>query len=212
MAIPRSILFKVLAGAAVFALSFWLTLLVMDQFEPASPWEPIRSNPILTFGDASSSARALSDSVTLRFLGSGYAEIEDTKNLQCFKYDCKFSLTVAFSPMPVQQQFIVGQSFVGEPGWHLLLLDGRLVLQTDGGMRQLEAAFSPKPGQRYKIDIEHIGEARIAVDDVVLARHPVVPFADIARNVTIGGRPGPSPLAMTGAVSNVEIATQRLRQ
>jgi hypothetical protein len=212
MASPRSIVLKVIAGTAVFALSFWLTLLAMNQFEPASPWEPLRSNAILTFGDASSSARTLSDGVTLRFLGNGYAEIDGTKDLQCFKYECKFSLTVAVSPTQVEQQFIVGQSFMGEPGWHLLLLGERLVLQTDGGMRQLDTAFSPKPGQRYKVDIEHAEhEARIAVDGVVLARHPVVPFADLARNVTIGGRAGPFPLSMSGAVSGVEISKQRWR-
>jgi hypothetical protein len=183
----------------------------MDQFEPASPWEPIRANAIATFGDASASARTLSDGVTL--LGNGYAEIDGTKDLPCFKYECKFSLTVAFAPTQVDQQFIVGQSFMGEPGWHLLLLGERLVLQTEGGMRQLDAAFSPKPGQRYKIDIEHADkEARIAVDGVVLARHPVVPFADTARNVTIGGRAGPFPLSMSGAVSGVEISKQRSRQ
>jgi hypothetical protein len=211
MSSTKSLVLKILAGAAVFAVSFWLTLLVLDH--PQSPWDPIRSNAILTFGDAWSSARTLSDGVTLRFLGNGYAEIDGTKDLQCFKYECKFSLTVAFAPTQVDQQFIVGQSFMGEPGWHLLLLGERLVLQTDGGMRQLDAAFSPKPGQRYKVDIAHADqEARIAVDGVVLARHPVLPFADIPRNVTIGGRAGPVPVSMSGAVSGVEILKQRSRQ
>jgi hypothetical protein len=207
MAGSRSIVLKVLAGAAVFALSFWLTLLVMDQFEPASPWAPVRSNAIATFGDASASAPALTDAVTFRFGGNGYAEIEDTKGLQCLKYQCKFSFTVAFGPLPPPVQLIMGQSFSGEKGWHFLLVGGRLVLQIEGGAIELGAPFAPKPGQRYKMEIARDERgAAISVDGVVQVKGDVLPFTDIARNLTIGGRPGPNTSALIGAVSEVNIS------
>ena len=207
MAKPRSILWMTLAGAAVFALSFWLTLLVMDQFEPPSPWEPLRSNPIATFGDTLVSANTLSDSVNFQFRGNGYAEVEDTKGLQCLKFECRFSLTVAFAQQPANLQLIIGQSFAGENGWHLLLVGPRLVLQREGGTIELAAPFTPKPGQRYKIEIARAdGGVVVSVDGAVLVKGNVVPFTDIARNLTIGGRAGPVPGNLTGFVTDVNIS------
>jgi hypothetical protein len=202
---------KILAGAGLFALSFWLTLQAMDYFQ--SPWEPIRSNAIATYGEASSSGRSFTDSVTFRFLGDGYAEVEDTNELQCLKFECRFSLVVAFAPTQAGQQLIIGQSFVAENGWHLLLVGGSLVLQREGGSIELAAPFTPKPGQRYKIDIARADRGvRISVDDVVLVSGDVVPFTDIARNLTIGGRAGPSQVPLTGAVSDVEVARLKPQQ
>jgi hypothetical protein len=208
MSRSTSIVLRILAGAGVFALSFWLTLLVLDH--PQSPWEPIRSNPILTFGDASSSSRTLTDGVTFRFGGNGYAEIENTQGLQCLKYECRFSLTVAFAPLPAELQLIIGQSFSGENGWHLLLVKGRLMLQREGGSNELAAPFIPKPGQRYKLEIARDDRGTsVSVDGVVLVKGEVLPFTDIARNLTMGGRPGPTTAALTGAVSEVEISRLR---
>lgn len=202
-----SLALKIVVGAGLFVSAFWLTLLVMDQFEPASPWQPIRSNAILTFGDASSSARTLTDSVSFRFLGKGHAEVEDTKGLRCRENQCRFSLIIAFAPQPADLQLIIGQSFAGEYGWHLLLIGGRLVLQTEAGAVELAAPFAPKPGQRYKIEIARAGGGvTVSVDGVALMQGDVVPFSDIARNLTIGGRDGPIPANLTGTVSNVEIA------
>jgi hypothetical protein len=202
----RSIVLKILAGAAVFALSFWLTLLAMDQLEPVSPWDPNRSNPIATFGDASTTGRVLADDVTFRFGGNGYAEIEGTDGLQCLKYECKFSLMAAFAPLPPPVQLIIGQSFSGENGWHLLLVGERLVLQIEGGTINLDGPFTPKPGQRYKMEIARDGKgARVSVDGVVVVKGDVLPFTDIARNLTIGGRPGPNTSGLSGAVSEVSI-------
>jgi len=204
MSRSTSMVLRILAGAGVFALSFWLTLLVLEH--PQSPWEPIRSNPILTFGDASSSARILTDGVTFRFGGNGYAEIENTQGLECLKYECRFLLTVAFAPLPPDLQLIIGQSFSGENGWHLLLVAGRLILQREGGSNELAAAFTPKPGQRYKMAIDRDGRGtRVSVDNAVLMKGEVLPFTDIARNLTIGGRPGPNSAALSGAVSELEI-------
>lgn len=79
------------------------------------------------------------------------------------------------------------QSFGGERGWHLLLLGERLLLQTEGGTLQLDAAFAPKPGQRYKISIARAGlGVAISVDGAVLVKGDVVPFTDIVRNLMVG--------------------------
>jgi hypothetical protein len=207
----RLIALQAVAGAGLFALFFWLTLQVMDYFH--SPWEPIRSNNILTFGDASSSSRSLTDGVTFRFGGNGYAEVEDTKGLQCLKFECRFALTVAFAPMPADLQLIIGQSFEGENGWHLLFFRDRMILQREGGTIELAAPFAPKPGQRYKIEIARADQgARVSVDGVVLMKGDVLPFTDIARNLTIGGRAGPNTGALTGAVSEVDISRLKLQQ
>jgi hypothetical protein len=134
----------------------------------------------------------------------------DTKGLQCRKFECRISFAVAFAPFPAPQQFIMGQSFGGQPGWHLLLLGERLVLQTDGVAEQLDTAFTPNPGQRYKIEIVRSHwRVAISVDSVVLAKGDVVPFTDLVRNLTVGGREGPSRLPLTGAVGDLKIARLR---
>jgi hypothetical protein len=103
-------------------------------------------------------------------------------------------------------QLIIGQSFSGENGWHLLLVKGRLMLQREGGSNELAAPFTPKPGQRYKVEIVRDDRGTsVSVDGVVLAKGEVLPFTDIARNLTIGGRAGPHRAAFTGAVSEVRI-------
>ena len=85
------------------------------------------------------------------------------------------------------------------------------MLQTEGGVIELVASFSPKPGERYKIDIAPDDqEVKLSVDDVVLARSGAVPFTDLARNVTIGGRAGPMLLPFVGVITDVQIARQRL--
>ena len=212
MSSSRSIALKVLAGAGVFALSFWLTLLAMDYFE--SPWDPILSNPISSFGDASSSTPTLTDDSQFRFPGNGYVEIGDTKTLQCLRFDCKFSLKVAFGSSPISDtQLIIGQSSLNEPGWHLLFAGGRLILQTDGGSKELAAALAPKVGQSYKFDIvRDQNTVRLSVDGVVVAEGQVSPFTDIARDLTIGGRPGPIRLPLKGTIGDLQIARQKVPQ
>ena len=208
----RSIALKAVAGAAVFGLSFWLSLRVMEYFQ--SPWEPIGSNAVVAVGDASASAPSLADDTAFQFLGDGYIEIQNTKSFQCVNIGCRLSLTVAFGPVPAAStQLIVGQSFLGEKGWHLLLADGRLLLQRDGGTIQIAAPFAPRAGQYYKFDIVHDQRGvTLSVDGVVVAEGNQLPFTDLARDLTIGGRAGPIRLPLTGAVTHVEIATQRSGQ
>ena len=140
-------------------------------------------------------------------------EIQNTNGLQCLKFNCSFSLALTFASTPATTQLIIGQSVFGELGWHLLWTGGGLLLQTDGGANPLAAPFAPKPGQRYKIDLvrdEH--EVKLSVDDVVLAKSSTLPFTDLARNVTIGGRSGTVVLPLTGAVTDVRIARLRPQQ
>jgi hypothetical protein len=204
----RSIALKILSGAGLVALSFWLTLQAFEYFQ--SQWEPISSNIILTYGDASASTIAFDKHAKFKFPGNGYVELQNTRGLQCRTFNCSFSLVVAFAPIQSDPQFIIGQSFQGQPGWHLLLGGGRLVLLTENSTNPLAVPFVPKPGQRYKIDIardDH--EVTMMVDDVTVAKSRAIPFTDLARDVTVGGRPGPSLLALSAAISDVQIARQR---
>ena len=199
---------RILGGLGLSALSFWLSLLAMEYFQ--SRWEPIRPPVILTFGDALASAISLTKDTKFQFRGNGYVELQDTRGLQCLTFKCNFSLSVAFGPIKTTPQFLIGQSFPGEAGWHLRWGDGRLVLQTDGDAVELAAAFSPKPGQRNKIDIAPDEQGfKLSVDDAVVARSKSVPFTDLARDVTIGGRAGPNQQAFTGAITEVQIARRR---
>jgi hypothetical protein len=203
---------KILSGAGLFALSFWLTLQAMEYFR--SQWEPIDSNIILTFGDASASTVAFSKDARFKFPGiNGYVEIQNTNGLQCQKFNCSFSLALTFASTQSDPQLIIGQSVYGEIGWHLLWTGGRLLLQTDGGANALAAPFAPKPGRRYKIDIVRDElEVKLSVDDVVLAKSNTLPFTDLPRNVTIGGRSGPVILPLSGVISDVQIARYRPQQ
>src|SRR5262245_11852361 len=85
---------KILFGGALVALSFWGTLQIMDR----SPWQPIRSNKVLVFGDASASMQTLAPEIKFQFAGNGYAEIEGTKGLRCLTFSCRFALMVTFFP------------------------------------------------------------------------------------------------------------------
>jgi hypothetical protein len=206
----RSIALKILSGAGLLALSFWLTLQALEYFQ--SRWEPISSNIILTYGDASASTIAFDKHAKFKFPGNGYVELQNTRGLQCRTFNCSFSLVVAFAPIQSDPQFIIGQSFDGQAGWHLQLGGGgaRLELLTEGGKNLLAAPFVPKTGQRYKIDIARDDdEVRMMVDDVTVAKSRSIPFTDLARDVTVGGRPGPSLLALSAAISDVQIARQR---
>jgi hypothetical protein len=90
---------------------------------------------------------------------------------------------------------------------------GRLVLQSEGSTNPLAVPFVPKPGQRYKIDVARDDqEVTMSIDGMVTSRSRDIPFTDLARDVTIGGRPGPTLLALTAAISDVQIARQRARQ
>ena len=218
MAVPRTAVaafpssgwtaLKILGGAALAALSFWVTLHAIEYFQ--SRWEPIRSSTILTFGDAFASAITFNSGAKFQFPGIGYVQIQDTKALHCHKFKCSFSLAVSFSPSKTDPQLIIGQSYYGEIGWHLLWSAGHLLLQTDGGANSLAVPFVPKVGQRYKIDIARDDdEVKLSVDDVVLGRSKQIPFTDLGRDLTIGGRAGPVLLPLAGAITDVTIARHR---
>jgi hypothetical protein len=82
---------------------------------------------------------------------------------------------------------------------------------TDGrGCGATRYRFTTNPAQRYKIEIVRFDwRVAISVDSVVLAKGNVVPFTDLARNLTVGCREGPSRLPLTGAVSDLKIARLR---
>jgi hypothetical protein len=201
---------RILGGVGVIALSFSLTLVGIEYLR--SPLEHLRPI-ILTFGDASASAITLSEGTRLQFPGQGYVQLQDTKDLRCRKFSCHLSLAVTFGPTRADLQFIVGQSHPAEAGWLLMSGGGHLVLQTEHAEIRLGAPFSPKLGQRYKIDIvRDEQEVKLSVDDMELVRSRQVPLTDLARDLTIGGRPGPDPLSINGLITDVHIARQRLRQ
>jgi hypothetical protein len=203
----KSTALKISIGGGLVILSFLVSLQAMQYFR--SPWESIRSNTILTFGDASSSTIFLTEGAKFQFPGNGYVEIQNTKSLQCLRVECRFLLAVVFGPASPSTRLIVGQSFSGEDGWHLKSADGRLVLQTEGGGSELAAAFDPKPGQRYRIDIVRSEEeVRLSVDDVVLAKSKAIPFTNVARDLTFGGRGGSNQMPFVGTISEVQISWQ----
>ena len=202
---------EIAVGGGLVILSFLIALPAMQYLEP--PWQPIRKNVILTFGDASSSEIFLTEGAKFQFPGNGYVEVQNTKSLQCLTVECRFSLTVAFGPpSPSTARLIVGQSFSGEGGWHLLSTAGRLLLQTEEDGNEVAAGFDPKPGQRYKLDIVRSEEeVRLSVNDTVLAKSKTIPFAHIARDVTFGGRAGSNQMPFVGAISEVQVSWRSLR-
>jgi hypothetical protein len=165
---------------------------------------------IVTFGNASVSPGSPAEGPRFRFPGHGYVQIEDTNSLQCLKFKCRVSLTVTFQPSSTNPQLIIGQSFLGESGWHLLFNGARFLLQTEGG-NEMSVAFSPNPGQRYRLAVVRGDQViEFSIDDIVEARSYAVPFTDIARDLTVGGRAGPSRFALTGTVEDLQIARQRM--
>jgi hypothetical protein len=199
---------QILAGVALIVVSFLVSLAAIEYFQPA--WQAMGANRILTFGNASASPRPSGEGAKFQFPGDGYVQIEGTKSLQCLKFKCRFSLTVIFQPTFANPQLIIGQSVAGESGWHLLFNGARLLLQTEGG-DEMSVAFSPSPGQRYRLAMVRGDQiVELSIDDIVVARSYVVPFTDIARDLTVGGRAGSSRLAMTGTVEDLQIARQRL--
>ena len=204
----RSTVLKILGGAGLAALSFWVTLHAIEYFQ--ARWEPIRSK-ILTFGGASSSAPSLTQDTKFQFVGNGYAEIQDTNALQCLKSKCRFSLKVAFSATTANPQLIIGQSFSGENGWHLLYDAGRLRLTTEGGGGELAITFSPQPEHPYKVDfgLNDEGVVDFSLDDVPVMKTYAMPFTDIARPLTVGGRAGSATLAFSGKVTDLHVSRRK---
>jgi hypothetical protein len=69
------------------------------------------------------------------------------------------------------------------------------------------------PASATKIGIERDErEVRLFVDDVLVARSNTLPFTDLARDVTIGGRSGPVVLPLSGAITDLQIARYRPQQ
>jgi hypothetical protein len=203
---PRLVVLKIVTAVALIAASFWLTLEAIDHYRPT--WQPISSNKILTFGKASASPPALTPDTKFQFAGSGYIEIQGTEGLRCLTFRCHFTLMVTFYPTNANPQLILGQSNGGEDGWHLLFDGGRLLMQS-GADNIVIVAFHPTPMQPFKFDIVRGGqETRFSIDDVIMTRTYANPFTDIAQNLTLGGRAGPTQLSFTGAVSDVQIAKQ----
>jgi hypothetical protein len=109
-------------------------------------------------------------------------------------------------------QMVLGQSFSGTPGWHLLFTGGDLDLQTDGGITRIVAAFRPERRAEYKIDVITDEEGcRIAIDAAVIAKGKVRPFVDVNRNLTIGGRPGSIPLGLIGEIRSVKFSIKPVK-
>ncbi len=206
-----SIMLKIIGGVGVAVLSFWATLRFLDYFPAGFPFGETGSNYAITmFGNATSSAPYLAKTTRLQFRGGGYAQIQDTKGLLCRTFLCNFSMSVEFSgPTPSSPQLIVGQSYSGERGWHLLLAGGQLVLQIDGGEQQIAASFAPDKGRRYVIDIlSSTQEVKLSVDGVVIVTGKSQLFTDINRDITIGGRAGSIQLGLFAEVTNVQISRQ----
>lgn len=192
--------------------SFWITLKGLDYYDVVVSTSVRQDTqppgaPIATFGDSATSEKSFRDTTRFQFKGQGYTTIEGTKDLRCLTSRCNFSLTVEFGDLnPGNTQLLIGQSFSGEPGWHLLFVGAQLILQTDGGAIQISAPFKPELRRRYKIDITSSEEeVTISVDNNTAAKSKLRPFTDVNRDISVGGRPGASPLGLNGEITNLRI-------
>jgi Transposase, Mutator family len=204
---------KILAGIAIVLLSFAGTTFLLNWLwntsEPSmSGQQPAAGKTIITSGDAIASTSVLRDDTRFQFKGNGLARIEGTAGLKCLARKCSILATVEFgASAPEKGDMIVSQSYIGEHGWHLLWLPGMLYLQMEGGgSNQIAAPFTPSPGQRYAIQIANEDQqVTMSIDGKIVGTTKQSPFTDIARDVTVGGRDGPSPNYFIGAVSNLRI-------
>jgi hypothetical protein len=206
------ILLIALGGLCVVLVAFVGTTLVLNWLmgPPDVAGQPLLGKTIVTSGGASASTRIFQADTSFQFKGNGFARIEGTKGLNCLTHRCNLSATVEFaSANPSGQAVIVGQSYAGgEQGWHLIWIPGQLYLQPDGGgPNQIAAAFTPNPGERYEIDIVNKNSlVTMSINGATVGATKEAPFKDIARDLTIGGRDGPSMNAFTGKVSHLAIA------
>jgi peptidoglycan/LPS O-acetylase OafA/YrhL len=195
------------AGAVVIVVT--LFYIALSSVEPVGPGDDvIAGNTIVTSGDATASTPILYDSTTFQFKGNGFAQIKRTAGLKCLTNKCTLSATMVFgSSIPDQYEVIFGQSYHGERGWHLLWTPGQLYLQPDGGGNsQIIVPFTPKPGERYAIQIVNSDQGvTISIDGNVVGTSRVSPMTDIVRDLTIGGREGPRSNGFVGSVSNLRV-------
>jgi hypothetical protein len=202
------------AGAvAIVIAAFLITNAVLNYFSgsigPSSDvGNVLAGKTIITSGDATASTLTLHDNTDLRFKGSGFARIVGTSGLKCLTNRCSFSTTIAFaSATPEKYEVIFGQSYSGERGWHLLWIPGRLYLQPDGGdSSQIVVPFTPKPDQKYAIEVANSGSGvTVSIDGNVVGTSKQSPMTDIARDVTIGGRDGASTNGFAGSITDARL-------
>jgi hypothetical protein len=198
------------AGAVAIVVA--LFFIILNYVAPPISFSPgddvIAGKTILITGDAKASTSTLEDSTYFQFKGNGFAQIKGTAGLRCLTNKCTLSATLVFeSPIPEQYEVIFGQSYHGELGWHLLWIPGQLYLQPDGGSRsQIVVPFTPKPGEKYAIQIANSGQnIAMSIDGEIVGTSKVSPITDIARDLTIGGRGGPRTNGFVGRVSDLRI-------
>lgn len=200
-----------LGGIAIVIASFEATTIGLNWLAGPAGNEPASDNPIQLYGDAVASTPEWQESTVFEFKGNGIAKIRGTSNLHCLTKKCKLSAKVEFGSTTAapQGEIIVGQSFHGEHGWHLLWTPGQLYLQGEGGA-QIVVPFTPVVGQTYVITTTNIKDAvQLSINGTPVSAPSSSPFTDIARDVTVGGREAPGASAgsnhFVGKVSELKI-------
>lgn len=225
MATQRTLLFTA-AGVGVVLLSFVITSVVLNWLSSSPPTpspapqgasQPALGKAITIVGDASASTPTLQDNTGFQFKGNGLARIEDTSGLNCLTNKCSFSITVEFpgsepaQPGPNHYEMILAQSYDDEAGWHLIWVQGTLILASYKDQNaKISAGFTPNPGQSYLIETKNTdgGGLSMTINGQTAGSNASSPFADTARPLTVGGREGPDPkYYFTGKVSNLRFYT-----
>lgn len=196
-----SLSLKVLGGLMIVAASFGGTTALLNWLS-SDREQAALGKPLVITGSAAASTPVLQDATKFQFDGKGFVTIEGTADLQCATNKCGVSLVADFTSSNAGSgEILVGQSYAGEHGWHLLWIPGQLILQPDGGGNQIASSFSPTIGQQYKIEITNASNGvSMLVNDKEVALNKNTPFTNIARNITVGGRAG---AAMNGFVGNI---------
>jgi hypothetical protein len=216
----RTLLFT-LAGAVIVVTSFVATTFILNWLSVAgdgsasSRDQPALGKEITIIGDAGASTPILQADTSFNFRGDGLARIEDTSGLRCLTNKCSFSVAVEFPGSKPDKsdhyEVIIGQTYAGEAGWHLLWTTGGLYIQPDGGgsIKQMTIPFFPTPGEKYVIEVMS-GESQVSmvVNGKIVDTNSQSPFTDIARPLTVGGREGPEPTYLfAGKISNLRITS-----
>jgi hypothetical protein len=204
----------VLGAGVLVGAAFLATILVLNWLAPtgSSSDQLLLGKPIVTTGDATTSTTSLQDGTIFELRGSGLARIDDSNRLNCLTEKCSLSVDLMFGSANAnaQGEVIVGQSFAGEHGWHLLWIPGQLYLQAEG-ITQIVIPFTPTPGQTYRI--KTMNKQSLVV--MSINGNSIPPnrshFTDIARDVTVGGRATAGSAVganfFVGRVSNLQITS-----
>lgn len=177
--------------------------------EHASEQSVVEGLGLEAFGNARISAPEVLPDTSMIFDGNGYVVIKNADVFPCgplspcvIALDVKFDKAVPSEPAGL----LIGQSYFGHPGWHLLHTAGQLLIQRDGGSDQLAVKWKPPRDHFVHVEVRFDGIVlSLWADGEKLGQAKLQPFISTKQEITLGGRPGNVPIHFVGEIRNVKI-------